>query len=87
MPQHQQRRLVPEPHDEPARRVGLGGEVGADVGRALLVLVDGEELDLVGGPGGEVPQLEGGGVLSDDDVADRLLGLAQWDDLREKREC
>lgn len=81
MPEHQQRRLVPEPHDEPARRVGLGREVGADVGRALLVLVHREQLDLVGGTGREVAQLEGRAVLPDDDVADRLLRLGERDDL------
>ena len=82
LPQDQQGGLVPEPDDEPARRVWLGREVGRDVGGALLVLVDGVQLDFIGGPGGQVSQLERRAVLPDHDVADGLLGLRQRDHLQ-----
>lgn len=82
LPQHKQRGLIPEPDDEPAGRVWLRGEVCADVGCALLVLVDGVQLDLVGGARGEVAQLERARVLTDYNVPDALLGLGQRDHLK-----
>ena len=79
LPENQQRGLIPEPDDEPARRIGLGGEVGGEVGLGLLVLEHRVQLELVGGAGAEVAQ----GVLRlpDHEVADGGPGLGERDQL------
>ena len=86
LPENKQSCLIPKPDNEASRGVGLGGEVGRDVGGALLLLVDAVQLYLVGGAGCQV--FQSAFLIAGLDVLDCLARLREGNHLQfETREA